>query len=157
MDTQRQQEQEQPPDEQMLQALMDAGEGEANGIPIVRTSTPRPLSFARSSHTSKQASTQEILRNTGDFPVEAPTAPPLPEEPEEGEQGAPVATLPVFSEAPSEQAGEGAPEFIWLFEYGLEMDEGYLNGPTRLNGQAHLYGSAVLKGYRIEGIKLSNG
>ena len=159
MDTQQQHEQEQnrPPDEQMLQALIDTEDGAVNGIPIVRTNTPRPLSFARSLHTGKQTSAQESLPSAADFPVEAPPAPPLPEEPEEGEQGAPVATIPVSSQAPSGQAGESAPEFIWLFEYGLEMDEDYLNGPTRLNGQAHIYGPAVLKGYRIEGIKLRNG
>jgi len=40
-------------------------------------------------------------------------------------------------------------EFIWLFEYGLEMDAAFLNDRERLNGSAHLYGPAVLKGYRI--------
>src|SRR5215813_2622861 len=40
-------------------------------------------------------------------------------------------------------------EFIWLFEYGLEMDATFLNDRKRLNGSAHLYGPAVLKGYRI--------
>ena len=159
MDTQRQHEQtqNQPPDEQIRRTLIDKEDGEANGIPVVRTNTPRPLSFARSSHTGEQASASESLLNAADFPVEAPAAPPLPEEPEEGRHEASIATMPVPSEAPSEQAGESAPEFIWLFEYGLEMDEGYLNSPDRLNGQAHTYGPALLKGYRIEGIKLHNG
>ena len=160
MDTDRQHEQNQnrSPDEQILRALIDEGDGAANGIPVVRTNTPRPLSFARSSTTGEQASTSRSLLNTADFPVEAPGAPPLPEEPEEGERGASVATIPITSEAAqSEQIGESAPEFIWLFEYGLEMDEGYLNSPGRLNGQAHTYGPAVLKGYRIEGVRLRNG
>jgi cation transport regulator ChaC len=160
MDTQRQHEQEQnrPPDEQILRALIDEEDSAANGIPVVRTNTPRPLSFARSSAASEQASTSGSLLNAADFPVEAPGAPPLPEEPEEGERGASVATIPVSSGATlSEQTGESAPEFIWLFEYGLEMDEGYLNSPGRLNGQAHIYGPAVLKGYCIEGIRLRNG
>ena len=159
MDIQRQHEQEQnqPPDEQILQASIDNGDGEANGIPVVRTNTPRPLSFARTSPAREQASASESLLNAADFPVEAPAAPPLPEEPEEGERGASSATIAVSSKTTSEQAGESAPEFIWLFEYGLEMDEDYLNSPNRLNGQAHTYGPAVLKGYRIEGIKLHNG
>ncbi|HEY6542364.1 MAG TPA: hypothetical protein VIZ18_15575 [Ktedonobacteraceae bacterium] len=158
MDTQPQHEQEQnqPPDEQILQALIDEGDGTASGVPVVRTNTPRPLSFARASADKEQASASESLLNAADFPVEAPTAPPLPEEPEQGEHGASVATIPVSSEAISEQTGESAPEFIWLFEYGLEMDEDYLNSPSRLNGQAHTYGPAVLKGYRIECIKLQN-
>ena len=159
MDTERQQEQEQnqPPDEQILQALIDKGDGETNGIPIVRTNTPRPLSFARSSPTNKQVSASESLLNAADFPVEAPAAPPLPEEPEGGGHGASVATMPASSESTPEQADESAPEFMWLFEYGLEMDEEYLNSPNRLNGQAHIYGPAVLKGYRIEAIRLQNG
>ena len=40
-------------------------------------------------------------------------------------------------------------EFIWLFEYSLEMDAAFLNDRERLNGSAHLYGPAVLQGYRI--------
>lgn len=159
MDTQRQHEQEQnqPPDEQILQALIDNGDGAANGVPVVRTNTPRPLSFARSSPASEQGSTSGSSHAAADFPVEAPGAPPLPEEPEEGEHGASATIVPISSEATSGQVGESAPEFTWLFEYGLEMDEGYLNSPNRLNGQAHTYGPAVLKGYRIDGIKLLNG
>src|SRR5437764_9292513 len=42
-----------------------------------------------------------------------------------------------------------AQEFLWLFEYGFEMDLPLLNSPERLDGLALLYGSAVLKGYRI--------
>ncbi len=164
METQRQQEQEQnqPPDEQILQALIDHGDGDGDGIPVVRTNTPRPLSFARSSSASAlaQTSTSESLPSATDFPVEAPTAPPLPEEPEEGQHSASTATRAAPEKGASERAGhadESAPEFIWLFEYGLEMDEGYLNSPDRLNGQAHPYGPAALKGYRIEGIRLRTG
>ncbi|GCE17813.1 gamma-glutamylcyclotransferase family protein [Dictyobacter kobayashii] len=42
-----------------------------------------------------------------------------------------------------------AQEFIWLFEYGLEMDAAILNSPERLDGLALLYGPAVLKGYSL--------
>ncbi len=40
-------------------------------------------------------------------------------------------------------------EFVWLFEYGLEMDYALLNSPDRLNNAALLYGPAVLKGYTL--------
>ena len=40
-------------------------------------------------------------------------------------------------------------EFLWLFEYALEMDTSILNSAERLNGLALLYGPAVLKGYEI--------
>lgn len=40
-------------------------------------------------------------------------------------------------------------EFVWLFEYGLEMDIRVLNQAERLNGLALAYGPAVLKGYRL--------
>jgi cation transport regulator ChaC len=44
---------------------------------------------------------------------------------------------------------EGPQEFIWLFEYGLDMDPAILNDHERLNGSALLYGPAVLKGYAL--------
>ena len=40
-------------------------------------------------------------------------------------------------------------DFLWLFEYGLEMDVAILNSRERLNGQAYLHGPAVLKGYSL--------
>ena len=40
-------------------------------------------------------------------------------------------------------------EFIWLFEYAVEMDIDFLNSPERLDGFALLYGPAVLKGYEL--------
>src|SRR5260370_295883 len=49
--------------------------------------------------------------------------------------------LPGMQESPN--------EFIWLFEYGLRLLARFLNDRERLNGSAHLYGPAVLKGYRI--------
>ena len=49
----------------------------------------------------------------------------------------------------TEKSDEHANEFLWLFEYGLEMDVFFLNGRERLDGSALLYGPAVLKGYHI--------
>ncbi len=40
-------------------------------------------------------------------------------------------------------------EFIWLFEYGMEMEPALLNSPDRLAGAAFLYGPAVLRGYTL--------
>ena len=81
----------------------------------------------------------------------------MPEEPDDSESGAPVATTSIPLPITSGQTDAVVSEFTWLFEYGLEMDEDYLNSSTRLNGQAYIYGPAVLKGYRIEGVVLQNG
>lgn len=40
-------------------------------------------------------------------------------------------------------------EFIWLFEYGLDMDPTRLNRPDRLDGAAFAYGQGMLKGYEL--------
>lgn len=158
MDThqQHEQEQKQPSDEQVLQALIDGADDEANGVTVVRSNTPRPLSFAHSASKGEHSSAASYS-DLADFPIEAPAAPPLPEEPEESQSGAPVATASIALPTPSEQAGTTTSEFIWLFEYGLEMDEGYLNSVERLNGQALHYGPAVLTGYVLAGMKLQNG
>ena len=99
---QKEQEQKQPGDEHIPQELMGAkGEG-MTGVPVVRTNTPRPLSFAHPAAKGKQASADNNYTRQTDFPIEAPTAPPLPEEPEESEGGVSVATaslpLPVTSQ-----------------------------------------------------------
>ena len=159
MDTHQQHEQEQtqPSDKQILQALIDEGDGAATEVSVVRTNTPRPHSFARSaSKKSKQAAVGSYV-DPADFPVEAPAAPPLPEEPDDSEGGALVATTSIPLPITSGQTNAVESEFTWLFEYGLEMDEDYLNSSTRLNGRAYIYGPAVLKGYRIEGVMLQNG
>jgi hypothetical protein len=153
---QHEQEQKQPSDEQILQKLIDGRDGAATEVSVVRANTPRPLSFARSTSKSGQTAA-ESYADPADFPIEAPAAPPLPEEPEHSESGAPIAAASISSPITSGQAGATASEFTWLFEYGLEMDENYLNSATRLNGQAFMYGPGVLKGYRIEGITLQNG
>ena len=64
-------------------------------------------------------------------------------------------SLSVAGATPLPFSGNVAPledtsaEFIWLFEYGVEMDIAFLNSPERLDGFALLYGPAVLKGYEL--------
>ena len=158
MDThqQHEDEQKQPPDEHILQELIDGNDRAATEVSVVRANTPRPYSFARSASKSEQVAAGSFT-DPADFPIEAPAAPPLPEEPEDSGSGTPAATPSTALPITSGQPDAIAPEFTWLFEYGLEMDEGYLNSATRLNGQAYMYGPGVLKGYRIEGILLQNG
>jgi hypothetical protein len=70
----------------------------------------------------------------------------LPEEPDEYEEMAERGTYtPVATDKPS----SADTEYLWLFEYALEMDSVHLNTPERLDGLALLYGAAVLKGYRL--------
>ncbi len=117
------------------------------GAPVVRDNTPRPLSFSSLLAASEQASKEqtEIPAVRPTFPNKAPSAPPLPEELEDSEReesatgDVEVATL----------SDEEPQEFIWLFEYGPEMDSSVLNGAQRLDGAAFLYGPAVLKGYTL--------
>jgi len=118
------------------------------GVPIVRSNTPRPLSFGSLiSHSGQLQEGQE--EPVPLFPAKAPSAPPLPEELGEREDeraGEPVSATPVASQ---NKPAEDAQEFIWLFEYGLEMDATILNSSERLDGLALLYGPAVLKGYQL--------
>jgi cation transport regulator ChaC len=64
---------------------------------------------------------------------------------EPAEPTAPALSKGGESVSPDEASGE----FIWLFEYGLEMDASLLNDRERLNGSAYPYGPAMLKGYQI--------
>ncbi|HEV2655770.1 MAG TPA: gamma-glutamylcyclotransferase family protein, partial [Ktedonobacteraceae bacterium] len=120
------------------------------GAPVVRDNTPRPLSFSsllaaseQGSKGSKEQAEMPAVRPT--FPRKAPSAPPLPEELEDSEReesatgDVEVATL----------SDEEPQEFIWLFEYGPEMDSSVLNSVERLDGAAFLYGPAVLRGYTL--------
>jgi hypothetical protein len=117
------------------------------GAPVVRDNTPRPLSFssllAASEQGAKEQAEVPAVRPT--FPRKAPSAPPLPEELEDSEReesatgDVEVATL----------SDDEPQEFIWLFEYGPEMDSNFLNSAERLDGVAFLYGPAVLKGYTL--------
>lgn len=138
------------PDEQVTERGVNEQEEPVevvSGVPVVRGNTPRPLSFnsllAASGRASEEQPEIPTVRPT--FPSKAPSAPPLPEELEDSEReesttgDVEVATL-------SEDAPQ---EFIWLFEYGQEMDSTLLNSPERLDGTAFLYGPAVLKGYTL--------
>lgn len=140
----------------------------APGIPVVRSNTPRPLSPGRlpSEAEQPQVLQQPAYSAASDFPGEAPVAPPLPEEyDDKAERAGRAGGTAQESEASSialllhkpEPAREASLEFIWLFEYGLEIDASFLNSPERLNGQALEYGPAVLTGYQIAGIELPDG
>ncbi len=115
------------------------------GVSVVRGNTPRPHPFeaflaAGGQAVQGQSTTHAI------FPGQAPSAPPLPEElaEDEQEQDSGATEISVLSESVTV-----AQEFVWLFEYGLEMESAFLNSPDRLNGAAFLYGPAVLKGYTL--------
>ena len=147
------------------------------GVPIIRSSTPRPSSFdAMLSSTGYRQKSQhsdsfamgtfglekaEVPRG---FPTKAPSAPPLPEELEDdidGDEsqrqilGLSFADIPSWTgsvetgQAQGTVPTAGQTDFVWLFEYGLEMDVAILNSRERLNGQAHLHGPAVLKGHTL--------
>ncbi|HLJ34010.1 MAG TPA: gamma-glutamylcyclotransferase family protein [Ktedonobacteraceae bacterium] len=136
-------------------------------IPVVRTNTPRPFSFetfvAQSGQVGpiKQIGWQHDTREAADemlstFPHEAPSAPPVPEEVGEAdEQDDSVHTSVAVESTPLPLAptlamvGATEQEFVWLFEYGMEMDFALLNSSDRLNDAALLYGPAVLKGYTL--------
>jgi hypothetical protein len=115
----------------------------APGVPIVRSSTPKPLSFG--------AGETPLVPG---FPSKAPSAPPLPEEMDDiGAEHTTSGAIPAMPAIPltsrPRPSLEESQEFVWLFEYGLEMDPMLLNSPERLNGVAMLYGPALLKGYAL--------
>ena len=141
-------------DDRTLQDFIVEEDLVAPGVPIVRASTPRPLSVAPFSPKNEQ---QAMYAATSDFPIEAPVAPPLPEEYEDGEKGTSNVETSTLPPVAGERSREVTTEFIWLFTYGPEMDATYLNSRGRLNGLAHYYGPAVLKGYAIQGAALDTG
>ena len=125
----------------------------APGVPIVRSSTPRPLPFLLPAKTDLPLAPSTAR---ADFPAEAPDAPPLPEEPVRSATHAMAEQTPTQTPRPepesadTEQASRGpVNEFVWLFEYALDMDPVRLNRPERLDGSAFAYGPAMLKGYRL--------
>jgi cation transport regulator ChaC len=129
-----------------------AGEEEVvPGVPIIRSSTPRPRSFGGKPPASRLFVPMQQGEGfvSSEFPAQAPSAPPLPEElseqDEEENDGNPVAR----ERSAQASATEPASEFLWLFEYGLEMDSAIINSPERLNGLALFYGPARLPGYRV--------
>jgi len=143
----------------------DVDEWVVPGVPIVRSSTPRPQSFGMALLVSGEIPMAQRHGQDGTgqamFPVEAPSAPPLPEEDGELGNGSPDTegegddeeTVKTVGATPLPLSGQGEPledsGFVWLFEYGLEMDGLLLNSPRRLDGLALLYGPAVLKGYEL--------
>lgn len=123
----------------------------APGVPVVRTNTPRPLSFeamlSQSGHLRAMQSNEPF--QLPNFPSMAPSAPPLPEEVSEQEDEQ-EKTVPISLSAQQKASSEEVRDFIWLFEYGLEMDPAMLNSPDRLDGLALLYGPAVLKNHALK-------
>lgn len=123
----------------------------APGVPIVRTSTPRPLPFLLPAKTELPLAPSTAR---AEFPERAPDAPPLPEEAVEAAGARSENPSPVSRPAAETRDANLAPktpacEFIWLFEYALDMDPALLNRPERLDGSAFAYGPAMLKGYRL--------
>jgi AIG2-like family len=147
-------------DETVAQVPFDEEEGGEEwvvpGVPIVRSSTPRPLSFGLLKPTTTSVpqsprSSEQVGKAT--FPVEAPSAPPLPEESlmtnNESELPDVIGATPLPFSGKAVPLEDTSAEFIWLFEYAVEMDIDFLNSPERLDGFALLYGPAVLKGYEL--------
>src|SRR5258708_39353132 len=116
----------------------------APGVPIVRSSTPKLLA-----NELIDIDSQSKSETMAALPVEAPSAPPLPEEYHVAEED----VLSLVGATPLPGRGEASEEvfseFLWLFEYGLEMDSVVLNSADRLHGQALLYGPATLRDYEI--------
>jgi hypothetical protein len=122
----------------------------APGVPVVRTSTPRPGPFVLPAKTELPLAPSAPASA---FPAQPPEAPPLPEEGERLEkargEGTAQAAPGVVAGGASRAPSSAVSEFIWLFEYALDMDPVQLNRPERLNGAAFAYGPALLKGYRL--------
>jgi cation transport regulator ChaC len=148
-DQQYQSEDDQPNDEVLCTQAEEhkiGGAGEVvPGVSVVRGNTPR-LYPSEALLAVSEPVAQEQARMRAAFPVQAPSAPPLPEEledDEDDEQEQAITTTEVSGSVPLPQ------EFVWLFEYGLEMESAFLNSTERLNGAAFLYGPAVLRGYTL--------
>lgn len=125
-----------------------AGKYVVPGAPIVRASTPRPMPFGIIP--SKTELPLAPSKAVPPFPAEAPEAPPVPEDP------ASETAAPGLQEPPGTPGLMAdltpkalASEFLWLFEYALDMDPALLNRPERLDGSAFAYGPAVLHGYQL--------
>jgi hypothetical protein len=124
----------------------------APGVPIVRGSTPRPLTMGQLLSADGQLLYMPVneTQDLPGFPVKAPSAPPLPEELGERGEGSSSQTItPLPQPGPAKSSSGDEQEFIWLFEYALEMDSVVLNSPDRLDGLALLYGPAMLRGYSL--------
>jgi hypothetical protein len=145
----------QPGQEQQEAALTPDNKmnGTSADIPVVRSNTPRPISFAsmlsQVGQEQGEQSTQSF--HLPRFPSIAPSAPPLPEELGEEDEARGEETIPASTPGSSDKAATDGEEsgFTWLFEYGLEMDAEVLNSSEHLNGAALLYGPVVLKSYTL--------
>lgn len=134
----------------------------APGVPIVRASTPRPAPFFMPAKTELPPG---LSGKAPAFPSQAPEAPPLPEEAAHPDESLAETKAERAPQLAADQVSGGqtprspANEFIWLFEYALDMDPVLLNRPERLNGSAFAYGPALLKGYRLvfEGLNARTG
>jgi cation transport regulator ChaC len=150
-----QKQQYQPGQEQQDAALTPDSEmnGVSEDIPVVRSNTPRPLSFASmlSQVSQEQGDQPNESFQLPRFPSIAPSAPPLPEELAEEDEVRSGEIIPANTLASPDKAimDSGEHEFTWLFEYGLEMDSDVLNSAEHLNGAALRYGPVVLKGYTL--------
>lgn len=146
---------EQPDSDSKHQETSTGEDFVAPGVAVVRTNTPRPLPFNLVAAKTDLPLAPGKSSPAADFPIRAPEAPPLPE----GEKASdtPEARTPV--KVPQTPAMPVTSEFLWLFEYGLNMDPAYLNRPERLAGSAFAYGPAVLKNYRLvfEGLDACTG
>lgn len=141
--------QKQPEKAEAIQEEHQLKPENAESISIIRSNTPRPLKVGPGFIVSEQRLPAGLPLSSL-FPASAPGAPPLPEEMASPDEQAPL--NPQSAPGAHEQTApvmEDNQEFVWLFEYALEMDATMLNSPEGLNGQALLYGPAVLKGYHI--------
>jgi hypothetical protein len=126
----------------------------APGILIIRSNTPRPFTLKTPSVAQSSAGGQPQREKQSDtsripaFPSNAPSAPPVPEELSDEDTSIDPLATPAHT-TKTKTSAEVRPEFIWLFEYGLEMDAAILNSPERLHGLALLYGPALLRGFSI--------
>ena len=133
-------------------------------ISVIRSNTSRPFSFetfvaqnGKSGLMRPAGWAHDATQAAGEiqaaFPHEAPSAPPVPEEVDEQEAGVrtdvAVESTPLPLSPGVAMADATEQEFVWLFEYGIEMDQALLNSSDRLNNAALLYGPAVLKGYSL--------
>src|SRR5579875_2978203 len=131
---QRQQQQKQ----EQQEALRPRAEGDevVPGVPVIRTNTPRPMTFEAMMASQLPPEPSEGTFPSPSFPSMAPSAPPLPEEVSDEQEENSASLTPAGT---MHSAGGDTHEFCWLFEYGLEMDPATLNTPERLNGLALLY------------------
>jgi hypothetical protein len=159
MDEQNQLSLKQSKSEEESQKTANTEDDLTSGMTIVRTNTPRLLPFSLVSTKTRLPLSPSLAQ--AQFPGEPPEAPPLPEDTiMDTRKTERTPHVPQISQPELEGALRSVTnEFIWLFEYALDMDPVHLNRPERLNGLAFAYGPAALKGYRLvfEGLDAGTG